>query len=407
MNKRKRPVSRRRFLSTTIGGIAGAGLLTTGRLGAQEAREGEKEKKQAPLIYRTLGNTGIKLPIVSMGVMNADNPEVVRASYDLGVRHFDTAAYYQSGNNERMVGKVIRELGVRDKVIIATKIYTPDMRGDHTAGEVRRKMFEQIELSLERLQMDRVDILYVHNIRTEEEMRSKAILNAMKDIRESGKTRHIGVSFHQDLHRLLGAAVDMGGYEVILTPFNMTMSDYGELRKEIARAAVEGIGVIAMKTQAGSARRSTLEYEGEYSGSTVATAALKWVLRNPEITTAIPGYTTFQHMEEDFSVARGIEYDEQERKLLGECDIKLGMNFCRQCGLCMASCPEGVEIPALMRTHMYAARYSNFGHARLTLGEIEPSKGLERCLKCDECRAVCRNSVDIAAGIDELRLIYG
>ncbi len=106
-------------------------------------------------------------------------------------------------------------------------------------------------------------------------------------------------------------------------------------------------------------------------------------------------------------MARGIEYDEAEEKLLNVQNVKLGMGFCRQCGICVNSCPNRVDIPALMRTHMYAARYSNFHHARLTLSEIPPRAGLDGCRACGVCVASCRHEVDIAGGIAELMTIYG
>src|SRR5437660_5450450 len=74
-----------------------------------------------PLIQRTLGKTGLTMPVVSMGVMNADIPGLLRRSYELGIRHFDTAAGYEGGRNEEMVGSVIKDLGVPPAVIIATR----------------------------------------------------------------------------------------------------------------------------------------------------------------------------------------------------------------------------------------------------------------------------------------------
>ncbi|MCK4236782.1 MAG: 4Fe-4S dicluster domain-containing protein, partial [Candidatus Krumholzibacteria bacterium] len=62
----------------------------------------------------------------------------------------------------------------------------------------------------------------------------------------------------------------------------------------------------------------------------------------------------------DFSVASNLEYTSEEKKLLSDQRVKLGMGFCRQCRVCMSTCPRGVEIPSLMRTHMYAVQYSNF-----------------------------------------------
>ncbi|TFG80403.1 MAG: hypothetical protein E4H23_02755, partial [Chrysiogenales bacterium] len=105
MKKENKGFGRREFLIKSVGGAAAAGLLGKSglKLNAQET------KKTQPLI-RTLGRTGIKIPVVSMGVMNADNPALVKRSFEMGIRHFDTAWGYQKGRNEEMVGSVLTEL---------------------------------------------------------------------------------------------------------------------------------------------------------------------------------------------------------------------------------------------------------------------------------------------------------
>ena len=77
-------------------------------LGAQDLllAESANEPAPGPILQRTLGKTGITLPVVSMGVMNADVPGVVRRAYEVGIRHFDTAAVYQNGRNEEMVARM-------------------------------------------------------------------------------------------------------------------------------------------------------------------------------------------------------------------------------------------------------------------------------------------------------------
>ena len=128
-----------------------------------------------PLIQRTLGKTGLTMPVVSMGVMNADIPGLVRRSYELGIRHFDTAAVYQGGRNEEMVGSVIKELGVRDKVIIATK----QVMRNPTVSDSKRRFMEGVEASLRRLQMDHVDILYYHSVDSVEDARAEGRADAL------------------------------------------------------------------------------------------------------------------------------------------------------------------------------------------------------------------------------------
>ena len=80
--------NRRNFL--LLGATASLGMAAQA-LPAHKNKETKKKK----IIYRTLGKTGIEVPIVSMGVMRSDNPNILKAAYELGIRHFDTASGYQ------------------------------------------------------------------------------------------------------------------------------------------------------------------------------------------------------------------------------------------------------------------------------------------------------------------------
>jgi predicted aldo/keto reductase-like oxidoreductase len=401
MEKKKGGLTRRGFMTAAAGGLVGAGLAGLAHAGPA-AQDKEEGKAKGKIITRTLGKTGLEMPIVSMGVMNANNPEVVKASYDIGIRHFDTAAYYQGGKNERMVGEVIKELGVRDDVIIATKVYTPNMR----RGDARKTIRVQIDECLNRLQMNHVDILYVHVVDDAEFAMNEEVHEAMEEARKSGRTKFTGLSTHKNMSDVIDAVTESGWYDVVLTAINMTMAEDEKLMKSIENAAAKGVGIVAMKTQAGGRRYPLPDGVADYESKTINQAALKWVMRNEHITTAIPGYTTFEHMNEDFEVAYSLEFNEKEKCLLGDCKVKVGMGYCRQCDLCRGDCPAGVDVPTLMRTHMYAAQYANFHHARATLDDIEPGRGLDACSGCGACRVCCRHAVDVAAKIDELRLIY-
>src|ERR1022692_440074 len=93
--------NRREFIVKPILWAGAASMLgKTDLLGAGSALN----SSASPILQRTLGKTGLTLPVVSMGVMNADVPGLLRRAYELGIRHFDTAAAYQNGRNEEMVG---------------------------------------------------------------------------------------------------------------------------------------------------------------------------------------------------------------------------------------------------------------------------------------------------------------
>lgn len=407
MSTKRTDRTRRRFLTDAVAGVVSAGLISS-RAGKAFAEPEPDTDNQQPreIITRPLGKTGIRLPVVSMGVMNAENPAVLKASYEAGVRHFDTAAYYQGGKNEEMVGQVVKEMDIRKDVVIGTKIFTSHIREVTPEEEIPETIHRLADESLARLQMEYVDVLYIHSLKTPAEAKNETIIHAMQELKKRGKAKHIGVTTHTMMHAIINLALEAGVWEVIETAINFTLSDYGELMTSLKNAAAQGVGIIAMKTQAGSHRRSQLDFGDRYSSKTIAQASLKWVLHNPHICTAIPGYTTFEHLEQDFEVAYDLEYTEDERALLGEADVKLGMGFCRQCQQCLGTCPHGVDVPTLMRTHMYAARYTNFPHARLTLGEIAAGRGLEACVTCGDCVARCQNQVDIAGKVAELRTMY-
>ncbi len=402
MQERKTECTRRGFLGTAATGLVAAGLATLapGRLTADETESAKKD-----IITRKLGKSNISVPIISMGVMNANNPGIVQASYEKGVRHFDTAAYYQFGRNEQMVGTVIKKMGVRDKVIIGTKIYTSQQRVTDPK-EAKKKFIKMAEGSLNRLKTDYVDILYLHDVSDPADFTNPGVIEALNTLKDQKKIKLAAVATHSNMAGVINEVIKGGFYDVVLTAVNFTMADDAEMMKAISDASKKGIGIIGMKNMAGGSRWPNPETRRNYSSKTIAKAALKWVLHHESITTCIPGYDNHEHLEQNFEVAYDLEYSDEESKFLTDNDIALGVGFCRQCKKCLASCPNDADVPTLMRVHMYAAQYANFQHARQTLNDIPKQNGLANCLLCTTCTAECANTVDIGRRIDELKLIY-
>lgn len=351
------------------------------------------------ILQRTLGKTGITLPVVSMGVMNADIPGLLRRAYELGIRHFDTAAGYQQGRNEEMVGNVIKELGVRDKVVISTKL--PSRNFPSNPAESKKRFMEGVEASLKRLQMDHVDILYHHAVDSVKDARAEGPLDALQTLKKEGKTRFIGISTHKTVD-VLSEAIRLNVFDVALVMLNYTMAHDTKILTTIERAAKSGIGIVAMKTQAGGTVKPDPKLPKELPPAS-QTALLKWALNHEFVTTAIPGFSTYEHLEQDFSVARNLSYTKEEERFLADKNFAAEAEFCRQCDECTKDCPKAVDIPVLMRSHMYAVQYRNMGLARTTLASAKP--GLDACATCESCPVLCRNSVQIARKIAELRVL--
>jgi len=407
----KKTLNRRDFMAAALAGAGAATFMgcsdkTPPVPAAPAATPAAAAAK--PLLTRTLGKTGIVLPIVNMGVMNADNPDLVRRAYDLGMRHFDTAAGYWRGKNEEMVGKVVRELGARAQTIIATKVNIPPAQRESLSAAALKDAFIKVfEGSLRRLDTDYVDILYIHDVSRVEDVARPGFLEALAVLKEQKKIRWAGFSCHQNMAACLDAATASGSHDVLLIAYNYAMQDDDRLKKSL-EAAAKGIGLVAMKTQCMQSWYKDELPAGQqalYGGAIVQTAVLKWALRNEAFACAVPGFTAFNQLEEDASVARDLTLTDEEKAFLSDRGIRLAMAHCVQCGGCRGTCPAGVDTPTLMRAHMYL-RYPNVAQARDTLAGLPAGRGLDGCTSCRTCVARCRGRIDIGRRIGQLKVHF-
>lgn len=409
-------MDRRKFISKSAKQLALinlAGVAATSSFAASvKFNKDNKELPRNPeaLLTRVLGRTGISVPVVNMGVMNANNPGLVKAAWETGMRLFDTAWVYQNGNNEKMVGQVLRELNVkREDVIIATKILLPDPAP--SKGRERKKMFlDRFDESLSRLQMDYVDILYYHDMQSLAQLNDRFIRDAFNELKAKKKIRFTGFSTHADWPSLVTDAARRGFYDVILISFNYGMYSDQRVFEAMKQAHEAGIGLVAMKTQCQQdwyLKSLPVEQTRYYEGTLMNTALLKWALRCEYITTAVPGFTNFTQLNEDIGVAYDLNYTNEEEEFLNNRQVRQAIgSVCRHCGSCVASCRGKADIPSLMRTHMYSLSYGNPLMARQTLSRIHSGKGLDACSECSVCTGKCRYMVPIADRINELRDIY-
>ena len=137
-------VDRRNFLKLST--VAGAGLLFVPD--ALASVPGAIEYEEAKIPMRSLGKTGVKLPILSMGVDRPDSNNVLRAAFNSGIIHFDTAHRYQNGRNEEMIGNFFNGKP-RSSCFIATKVmFDYPLRDDF-----EQDLLDKLEISLKRLKI--------------------------------------------------------------------------------------------------------------------------------------------------------------------------------------------------------------------------------------------------------------
>ena len=170
-------MDRRKFLKNGLLGAAGAGALSAlpGKLTAQS------KASTAGFVTRPLGKTGVKLPVVSMGVMNSNNENLILAALDGGILHLDTAHGYQRGTNEVAIGKVLQGRP-RDSYFIATKV--PGDPRDNRTGNFsaettgRDRSSRSSTSACSGSAWIYVDILYLHNVQTKEAVLFEPLMTA-------------------------------------------------------------------------------------------------------------------------------------------------------------------------------------------------------------------------------------
>jgi len=309
--------------------------------------------------YVRLGNTGLKVSRLCLGCMTygtskwrpwvldeeASRPFVKRA-LEHGINFFDTADIYSLGVSEEVVGRALKDYAKRHEVVIATKVHSKMGEGPNDRGLSRKHIFDSIDASLRRLQVDHVDLYQTH--RWDHETPIEETLQALNDVVRAGKARYIGASsmyawqFAKALH-----ASERNGWARFVSMQNHYNLVYREEEREmIPLCRDQGVGLIpwsplARGFLAGNRTR-------EKSGSTVRARtddfaqqlyyqpddftvaervqevarehsrkptqiALAWILSRPGLTAPIIGASKMEHLD-DAVAALEVK--------LGEADVK-------------------------------------------------------------------------------------
>ncbi len=297
---------------------------------------------------RTLGRTGLAVSVLGFGCgavgglmvrgSLADQERAVARALELGINYFDTAAMYGNGESERNLGRVLKSL--RPAILVGTKVRVP--AGEH--GRIGAAVAASLEASLQRLQLDHVDLFQLHNHITADgsdggftpETVLDEVVPAFERLRQQGKTRFFGITAVGDtpaLHRVVDArAFDTAQVSYnLLNPSAGTMVAPGypahDYKNLLARTKDAGMGVINIRVLAAGALSGTEErhplgspsVEPIGSGGSYRTdverarrieplireghaeslidAALRFVIANDAVSTVLVGYSTLDHLE--------------------------------------------------------------------------------------------------------------
>jgi predicted aldo/keto reductase-like oxidoreductase len=382
--------NRRQFLKKSIIGLSGAALLPVNL----NLSAGKTSPPELPV--RTLGKTGIKTPLISMGTSGATGSGFIRATYEAGIKLFFSATYYGEGNNEKLVGEGLKGLP-RDNFVVGTAV-PPDGLDNRTGKFIKpfnpQAYIKKAEQSLKRFGMDHVDFFLFPYAGKREMVMNEGVLKALEQLKKQGKTRFVGIASHSDTEEALQAAVESGIYDLAMIAYNYKTIKKDSLDAAIEKATKAGMGIVAMKTTAGASESK--------SGSPVNTdAALKWVLQNNNISSIVSGMSSFEELQKNLNMIRNLKMSDKELKDLGltASDYESGL-YCQQCKQCIPQCPHNLDIPTIMRSYMYAYGYKNTSQAWHTLSDVDLSGNA--CASCTTCNVKCVSGFNVRNKIADI-----
>jgi aryl-alcohol dehydrogenase (NADP+) len=293
----------------------------------------------------TLGNSGLKVSRISLGMMSYGTPKwrdwvldeessrpFIRRALELGINFFDTADMYSAGVSEEVTGRALREFARREEVVVATKVYFPTNPDDPNArGLSRKHIMDAIDASLRRLGMDYVDLYQIH--RWDYTTPIEETMEALHDVVKAGKARYIGASsmYAWQFAKAQYVAERKGWTRFISMQNHYNLIYREEEREMIPLCLDQGVGMIPWSPLARGfltrprernevypttrAKSDTMSKEmyyrpedfdvldrvvalAEQRGVAPAQIALAWLLHKPGVNAPIVGATKMTHLEE-------------------------------------------------------------------------------------------------------------
>ncbi len=266
----------------------------------------------APLT-RSIPRTGERIPVVGLGTWQAFDVAPGTADYTaardalrifsaMGGKVVDSSPMYDPA--EGVLGSLAAELALRDKLFIATKVWT----------QGRAAGIREMEASFKLLRVERLDLMQVHNL-----LDTDTQLATLAAWQREGRVRYLGVThYHAGAYAAVEAALKKHQPAFVQINYSLAEPEAGERLLEVARG--EGIAVIVNRPFAGSelfqrVRGKPLpDWAAELGCTSWAQMFLKWILGNPAVTCAIPGTRNANHVADNLGAATGALPDAAMRR---------------------------------------------------------------------------------------------
>lgn len=361
--------------------------------------------------YRELNNKD-NLSVLGFGCMRFpkkgngfDVEEIIREltyAVDNGVNYFDTAYIYPG--SEEVLGKVLEQTGLRDKINIASKMPHYMMK---SVEEAENKLKEQ----LKRLKTDHIDYYLMHmlpDVATWNELKNRGIDKWIEEKKEQGVIRRIGFSYHGSSDMFIKLLHEYN-WDFCQIQYNYMDENSQGGRRGLNEAQSMGIPVIIMEPLRGGRLVNALSKEAKDviakadRGYSAAEWAFRWLWNQPGVTCVLSGMNSMDMVKENIRIASEMEVNsltEDDFKVYAaiksalERDIKVG---CTGCAYCMP-CPFGVDIPGCFKAYndSYTDSYFEGIKEYFMCTTMKQEKAMASlCRQCGKCETHCPQGIKI------------
>lgn len=320
--------------------------------------------------YRRVGRSGLKLPAVSLGLWHnfgddvpfATQRDILRRAFDLGITHFDLANNYgppYGAAEENFARHLRRDFApYREQLVISTKAGWDFWPGPYGDLGSRKYLLDSLDASLQRMGIDHVDIFYHH--RADPDTPLEETMGALDYAVRSGRARYVGISSYSPSRTRQAVEI----LNALGTPLLIHQPSYSMLNRWVEEGLLDtldelGVGCIAFSplaqgmltdkylqgipqgsraaqgkslskdllTAQNLERIAALNRIAADRGQTLAQLAIAWVLRRPEVTSALIGASSVRQLEDSAAAVTGLGFSEAERAAIDEHARDGGLNL--------------------------------------------------------------------------------
>lgn len=364
------------------------------------------------MYYKQYGNTDMKVSAIGLGTMRYDEEDIKAGrlekcaeiplyAFEKGINYWDTAPFYCNDKSEIVTGIALSQIK-RSDVYVTSKTNFNTIGENPTRDDFRRRL----EMSLDRLKTDYIDFYHMWCMMNLEswERHMDAMYRFFEEAKSEGLIRNIVFSSHMQGNDI-ETVVDTGKFKGMLIGYNAL--NYRFRQSGIEAAHRNGMGVVVMNPLGGGMipqHPDAFRYLTKGTDLTVPQAALRFVASHKEITVALAGCTTKEHIDDAVKAVENLE-EKPAKEIVKEYEDK-GVSFnnlCTGCGYCKG-CPKGIEIPKFMDSYN---QYIFTGKKDLILSRLDGhwdmlKDSAKECIACGKCEKACTQHLPI---IDRLKEI--